>query len=64
MLLRPAVSDASLQALAEWRGRLLIAIDYGETRPAYQSAHCRRPDCPRRRGSAQPTSGLPGNTGR
>jgi hypothetical protein len=33
-LLRDDVSDASLQALADWRGRLLIAVDYAETRPA------------------------------
>lgn len=32
-LLRPNVTDTGLQALAEWPGRLLIAIDYAETRP-------------------------------
>lgn len=32
--LRPTVTHASLQALAEWPGRLLIAVDYAETRPA------------------------------
>ncbi len=32
-LLPLEVGDARLEALAEWRGRLLIAIDYAETRP-------------------------------
>jgi Trypsin-like peptidase domain/Tetratricopeptide repeat len=32
-LLSTDVTDAKLQALAEWPGRLLIAIDYAEARP-------------------------------
>ena len=33
-LLPPDVSEGKLEALAEWPGRLLIVIDYAETRPA------------------------------
>ena len=33
-LLPPGASDSQVQALAEWPGRLLIAVDYAETRPA------------------------------
>ena len=33
-LLRPDASDGGLQALAEWPGRLLIAVDYAEADPA------------------------------
>ena len=33
-LLPPDASDSQVQALAEWPGRLLIAVDYAETRPA------------------------------
>jgi hypothetical protein len=32
-LLRPDVSEAGLAALAEWPGRLLIAVDYAESNP-------------------------------
>ena len=32
-LLTPGASEARLQALAEWPGRLLIAVDYAETDP-------------------------------
>jgi hypothetical protein len=32
-LLRPEVDESGLQQLAEWPGRLLIAVDYAETRP-------------------------------
>ena len=34
-LLPPDVSDARLEALAEWPGRLFIVADYAETRPAF-----------------------------
>ena len=33
-LLTPGASEAKLQALAEWPGRLLIAVDYAENPPA------------------------------
>jgi hypothetical protein len=33
-LLVPGASEAKLQALAEWPGRLLVAVDYAEARPA------------------------------
>jgi S1-C subfamily serine protease len=33
-LLRPEIDDIGRRELAEWPGRLLIAIDYAETRPA------------------------------
>jgi hypothetical protein len=33
-LLRAEISDTGLRELADWPGRLLIAIDYAETRPA------------------------------
>jgi tetratricopeptide (TPR) repeat protein len=33
-LLRPDLRDSHFEALAEWPGPLLIAIDYAETRPA------------------------------
>src|ERR1035438_7060611 len=32
-LLNPAASGARLEALAQWPGRLLIAVDYAETLP-------------------------------
>ena len=33
-LLTPGASEAKLQELAEWPGRLLIAVDYAENSPA------------------------------